>query len=73
MANKMRLVRVADGVEIKRGDTVTTFRGEVAVLEDAREPQHSGSTGRVYVRFDGATWPREFFPGVIGAEWVAAD
>ncbi len=73
MASKMKLIRIADGVEIKPGDLVTTFRGEVAVLEDAREPQHSGSTGRVFVRFAGWPWCREFFPGVIGAEWVIAN
>lgn len=66
MTSKMKLVRVADGVEIKPGDTVTTFRGDRAVLEGANRYY-------VYLRLAGETRLRECYPGVIDAQWVAAD
>jgi hypothetical protein len=67
----MKLVYENTGCEVKTGDVAHTFRGEAVYIEGWREPQHSGSTGRVYVKFFGdAGWSQEFFPSVIGAVWV---
>jgi len=54
-----------------KGQEVTTFRGEKAILTGWREPQHAASSGRVYITIyeEDGTYNGEFFPGVIGAEF----
>lgn len=65
-----KLINKKTGKEVKVGDTVTTFRGEKAVLEGFKEPHKSSSTGKVYVKFEGAEWSDQFYPSVIGCEIV---
>jgi hypothetical protein len=67
----MRLVRKSDNTEVKVGDTVTTFRGEIATLTDMQPPKHSGSTGRVYVKFPQYDNPQSYYPSVIDCHFVA--
>jgi hypothetical protein len=69
---KMVLVSTS-GVPLVIGQRVETFRGEIGALLGWQEPRHAGSTGRVTVRLDGAEWVGEWYPSVIGAEWVEAD
>lgn len=66
----MKLVYDETGKEVQVGDVAKTFRDEVVTVTGVEEPRHSGSTGRVYVKFDGADRSREFFPSVIGAKWT---
>lgn len=58
------------GQQIFWGTQVVTFRGERCVLTGGRPPHKPASTGRVYVRFPGATGDAEFFPSVVGLEWI---
>lgn len=67
----MRLHDATTGTEIRKGDRVRTFRGEDATLIGMREPQHDRSTGRITVLMDGFEVPCEFYPSVIGAEFLA--
>jgi len=64
----MILVDKKTGKPLVEGQTVTTFRGVECVLKGWREPQHGGSTGRVWIKGG-----REYFPSVIGAVFVPAD
>jgi hypothetical protein len=66
----MKLIYTNTGAPAKLGDTVETFRGERAILLGIQEPHKPASTGRVYIQLDGSRASREFFPSVIGAEWV---
>ena len=68
-----RLVDIKTGDAIPVSGVVTTFRGERAVVRDWTAPNHSGSTGRVYVSLDGGAWDREFFPSVVGAMLIRVD
>lgn len=51
------------------GDTIATFRGDTVVLEGGSEPLHSGSSGRIYVRYLDGT-PGQYFPSVADLKWV---
>ena len=69
------LVRSDSKAPANRGDTITSFRGELAFLVGGQPPRHSASTGRVYVREkadieNGEQYSREYFPSVFGLEWV---
>lgn len=55
---------------LKKGDRVTTFRGEDATLTGWDDPHRVGSVGRVYLRVDGRPCDDSFFPGVINAQFV---
>jgi hypothetical protein len=68
----MKLINSETGNEVKVGDAVTTFRDEDGTVTDVEEPRKPSSTGRVYVKFTypNASLTKEFFPSVIGAEWV---
>ena len=61
-----------NGKRVEIGDTIKTFRGEPGILKSIVVPHKAGSTGRVYVELDESEsqWDSEFFPSVIGAEWV---
>lgn len=61
---------LVNGKPAEKGMEVTTFRGEKYILEDWREPHKAGSTGRVYCKKKGELFHNEWFPGVIGAEFV---
>lgn len=54
--------------EVKVGDKCKTNRGEHGIVKGIEKPKHAGSTGRVYVEFDGFT--HSFYPSVIAAEWI---
>lgn len=66
----LTLVNATTREPLEAGQLVADFRGSVWTLTGGRAPQHAGSTGRVWLA-DG-TRAGEFFPSVIGAEWVAA-
>ena len=72
-SNKAQVIGTkGSGDTVEVGDEALTFRGESVTVTGIEEPRNSGSTGRIYVRFDypNAKLTREFFPGVIGAEWI---
>lgn len=66
----MRLIYTDTGAPVSLGDQVQTFRGERATLLMITEPHKPASTGRVYIQFEDSKASREFFPSVIGAEWI---
>lgn len=67
---KHQLVKSSDGSIVNIGDRLLTFRGEMVEVTDFREPRHTGSSGRVYVKFANGQ-DREFFPNVIDCEIVS--
>ena len=67
----MQLINTTTRQPIKTGAIVQDFRGQRWVLEGGREPHKPSSTGFVWVRsVDGRGLSREFYPSVIGAQWV---
>lgn len=60
----MNLVHSETKAPILVGDKLLSFRGDLYTVTGWREPQHSGSTGRVWV--EGG----EFFPSVLGCEFI---
>jgi hypothetical protein len=60
------LVHKKTGESINIGDEVTDFRGETWRVTGWREPQHPGSSGRIYVERGDSQM--EYFPGVFDAE-----
>jgi hypothetical protein len=66
----MRLIYTNTGAPAMLGDIVETFRGERAILLGIQQPHKPASTGRVYIQLDDSRASREFFPSVIGAEWI---
>ena len=65
-----KLINRTTGEELVIGQQVTTGRGEVYTLKGFRIPHKPASTGRVYVKKEGAQYSDEFFPNVIDAEIV---
>ncbi len=61
-----------DGAIAYRGMPLETFRGESVTLERATAPHKPGSTGRVYVKFQGESsrGAGEFFPSVVNLKWA---
>ncbi len=70
-SGKQRLVYESTGKAVSIGDKVKTFRGDTVTVLAVKPPRHSGSTGRVVVRFEDENFEQEFYPSVIGAEWKA--
>jgi hypothetical protein len=66
----MRLIYTKTGEPVRLGDHVETFRGERAILLGMSEPHKPSSTGRVYIQLEESKASREFFPSVIGADWI---
>jgi hypothetical protein len=63
----MRLI-ADDGREMKIGDKVKTFRGELVEITGLRPPHKPSSSGHVSVKScDG--WEQEFYPGVLNAHY----
>lgn len=63
-----------EGAHMRTGDCVTSFRGERYMLKGGRAPQHSGSTGKVWVvpvaqSTVGDTMTQEYYPSVFGLSW----
>lgn len=42
------LVNTETGEVVRRGDHLTTFRGELFIVDSHIDPRHEGSTGRIY-------------------------
>lgn len=49
-----------NGEPVNTGDTITTFRGETAILESARAPHKPSSVGHV----------NNFYASVYGLKWI---
>jgi hypothetical protein len=62
----MKLVYSASSKEVMIGDTVTLRDGEVVTVRYITEPHKPSSTGRVGL----VEISTEYFPNVIGAEWI---
>lgn len=58
-----------DGVEVKEGQRMLTFRGEEVEVVGWRAPHKPSSSGRVMIK-DVVGNFREFFPSVIGCKIV---
>jgi len=65
----MKLVHLATGLEVQRGEVVTDFRGDRATVTSWEAPRHSGSTGRVYVEAE-AGYNQGFYPSVFNLKWI---
>jgi hypothetical protein len=65
-----KLIYIATGQPVKKGDIATTFRGESAKVLGWALPRTPESTGRVHLVIEGAApgWA-EYYPSVINAEW----
>lgn len=67
----MKLIRESTGEPINVGDVAHSFSGDAAIITGWQEPQHAGSTGRVYVQeMNERRFHREYFPSVYGLKWV---
>jgi len=69
----MKLIHLETKKEVIPGETVTDFRGDQSEVGDpvGREPQHSASTGRIYVEGNGIS--AEYFPSVFDCAWVESE
>ena len=69
----MQLVYTKTNVPVETGDIVhISDRHSVgkAVVEYIREPHTRASTGRVGIMFVEDKWRTEYYPHVIGADWI---
>jgi hypothetical protein len=66
----VKLIYTKTGQPVNAGDVVTTRDGSEYRLDFYREPHKPSSTGRVYITPLAGGCQREFFPSVIGAEWI---
>jgi len=57
------------GQEVKVGDKVLTFRGELVTVEYFVPPSKPSSSGKVTVK-DDCGINREYYVAVIDAEWI---
>ena len=62
----MKLVHCSTGKEVMIGDAVTLRDGDVVTVKYITEPHKPSSTGRVGL----VERNIEYFPNVIGAEWI---
>jgi hypothetical protein len=65
----MQLVYTKTNVPVETGDIVK-LRGRRAVVEYITEPHKPASTGRVGIKYVENKWTMEYFPSVIGADWI---
>lgn len=65
----MQLIYSKNGKPVETGDIVKLRDGR-AVVEYVREPHKPASTGRVGIKYVENKWTMEYFPNVIGAEWI---
>ena len=56
-----------DGTPVSVGARISNDRGTFTI-QGGSPPLHSGSTGRIFVRF-GSGWEQEFYPIVFGLIW----
>lgn len=66
----MQLIYTKSGTPVYIGDIVKLSRGEEFEIKALIKPHKPESTGRVSGRMSGATYDSEYFPNVIGAEWI---
>lgn len=67
----MKLINSITKQEVKIGDAVISFRGEKYKVRSWSEPEHAGSTGRMYVEESEAYGRRMYFyPAVFNCEFV---
>lgn len=62
-----------DGSKVEKGDEVTDFRGDKAIIIDWQLPKFEGKSGYVYVEEtlqDGKKWEGRYYPEVYGLKWV---
>lgn len=64
----MKLINSITKQEVKMGDVVTSFRGKKYEVLSWSEPQHSGSTGLMYVR-DNQLY-RDYYPSVFNCKFI---
>jgi len=65
-----KLVNKDTGAEVKVGDTVTSFRGEKAIVKYLEPPHKPSASGRVYVTQEGMTGQQGFYASVFGLKYV---
>ena len=65
----MQLVYSKNGKAVETGDIVKLRDGK-AVVEYITKPHKPASTGRVGIKYIENKWTMEYFPSVIGAEWI---
>ena len=71
--NTHKLVDADTGAELRIGDKVKSFRGdlmEILGYSDERMKTNPASTGRVFLRRLYDDWEQEYFPSVINAKLV---
>lgn len=66
----MKLIHKASGVEVKVGDTVKNFRGELGTIEGWVRPRHTASEGQIGVIRADMNTPTYSYASVWGCEWV---
>lgn len=60
-----------EGQEVKVGDEVCTFRGELCTVTHLHPPRHSASAGHVTVKFSESPGDTGYYyVSVIGAKWI---
>lgn len=59
----MKAINAKTGAEVRKGDTVTDFRGETATFVSATRTPVPGKSGKVLVDMGGMQ--REFYEGVF--------
>lgn len=64
------LIYSDNGMPVKENAVATTFRGERVRIGGARAPHKPGSTGKVYVYYEGASDLLSLYPGVLGMAWL---
>ena len=65
----MQLVYSDTHKPVETGDIIDLRDGK-AVVVYVREPHKPASTGRVGIKYVENKWSMEYFPNVIGAEWI---
>lgn len=63
------LVEVDTGKILTKGMEVKTFRGETVILDGGNAPHKPNSTGCVWISDTFYGNQREYYAGVINAEW----
>lgn len=52
-----KLINEITGLEVKKGDILTDFRGDTAIFNYFEEPHKPSSTGKVYTDRMSASYP----------------
>jgi hypothetical protein len=66
----MSMKLMINGQPARVGMGVEDFRGNKYILTGWREPHKPSSTGRVYVKESPDDFASEYFPSVVGGEFV---